>query len=123
MRMLLVTPSPANSLHFANSLGAQCGRAVMRAGDCEEALRKVARHNPGLVIVDESLRDLRPLEFIRQLLTKDAFVNVAVLSSLPADQFHEAYEGLGVLAQLPPRPGRKEAAELLAKYRRVAPAA
>lgn len=120
MKMLLVTPAPANSLHFANSLSAVCGGPIMRAGDCPEALQKVSRHKPSLVIVDENLRGMPALEFIRRLFSQDAFVNVAVMSNLPEEEFHEAYEGLGILAQLPPRPGRREAQELLAKYRQVA---
>jgi CheY-like chemotaxis protein len=120
MRILLLTPAPANSLHFANSLAAECGGPLLRAGECAEALQKVSSHKPGLVIVDEHLRDGTALEFIRQLVNLNAFVNVAVMSGLPEDRFHEAYEGLGVLAQLPPRPGRREAADLLAKYRQVA---
>lgn len=120
MKMLLVTPAPANSVHFANSLRAECGGSLLQAGECAQALEKVSEDKPGLVIVDESLRGTSALEFIRQIVNLDAFVNVAVMSGLPEEAFHETYEGLGVLAQLPPRPGRKEALELLAKYRQVA---
>jgi CheY-like chemotaxis protein len=120
MRVLLVTPAPANSLHFADSLSAECGELILRAGDCPEALQKVSHDKPGLVIVDENLRGISALEFIRQLMTLNAFINVAVMSSLPDEEFHQAYEGLGVLAQLPSLPGRQDAAELVAKYRQVA---
>lgn len=120
MKVLLVTPSPANSVHFANSLRAECEGPIMQAGECAQALEKISQDKPGLVIVDENLRGATALEFIRQLVSQDAFINVAVMSSLPEEVFHEIYEGLGILAKLPSRPGRKEALELLAKYRQVA---
>ncbi len=119
MKTLLVTPAPAGSVHFARLLGAKCGEPIMVATECAQALRKVARDTPGLVIVDEDLRQVSPLEFIRQLLALNAFVNVAVISRLSEERFHEVYEGLGVLARLPPRPGRRDALALLARCRQI----
>jgi DNA-binding NarL/FixJ family response regulator len=120
MKILLVTSAPANLLHFANCLSAACQEPLLRASHGQEALEKVSRHKPGLVIVDEHLQDGPALEFLRRLIALDAFVNVAVISDLPAEQFHEAYEGLGVLAQLPLRPGMQDATGLLSSYRQVA---
>ena len=42
-----------------------------------------------------------------------ASVTTAAVSSQPQDVFHEASEGLGIMAHLPPRPGKFEAEQLL----------
>jgi hypothetical protein len=51
----------------------------------------------------------------------DAFVPAAAVSRLPREAFHDLTEGLGVLAQLPPRPGVWEAEQLLALLDRISP--
>lgn len=123
MKMLLVTSSPAKSLHFAEVLGSQDGASLSRANEPAAALQMVSLDKPELVIVDENMRDGAAKDFIKGLYQVNAFTSVAVLSRLSEEAFHEAYEGLGILAQLPSRPGRQEALDLLATYRRVTGAA
>jgi hypothetical protein len=49
----------------------------------------------------------------------NAMVNTAVMSSLLGQQFHEASEGLGVLARLPLEPSAVDAANLLRTLRNL----
>ena len=66
-----------------------------------------------LVIVDEQLDDMSGIEFVKQLVTINPLANTTIVSSLAAEEFHEVTEGLGVLMQLPPHPGEKDAEALL----------
>ncbi len=67
-----------------------------------------------LVIVDEQLDDMSGIEFVKQLVMVNPLANTTIVSSLTDEDFHEATEGLGVLMQLPPHPGEKDAEALLA---------
>jgi hypothetical protein len=50
---------------------------------------------------------------MKKLLSINPMINCAAVSPLPHEAFHEASEGLGVLAQLPVAPGKPDAEKLL----------
>jgi CheY-like chemotaxis protein len=87
--------------------------AVLWAHDAASALEKASAEAPDLVVVDEFIGNLTGLDWIRRLLKVNAFIQTAAVSRLPHEAFHEASEGLGVMAQLPPRPGEAEGVKLL----------
>lgn len=66
-----------------------------------------------LVIIDELLDDMSGIEFAKQLVKINPLANTTIVGSLAAEEFHEITEGLGVLMQLPPHPGEKDAEALL----------
>ncbi len=72
-----------------------------------------------LVIVDEQLDDMSGIAFTKQLVKVNPLVNTAIVSTLTADEFHEATEGLGVLMQLPPQPTENDADALLAVLEKI----
>lgn len=72
-----------------------------------------------LVIVDEQLDDMSGIEFVQRLVQINPLVNTAIVGDLSKADFHEATEGLGVLMQLPPRPGDKDAEALLAVIEKI----
>ena len=74
---------------------------------------------PRLMIVDEEVDGLSNFEIARQIVLTNALANLAVVSSLSHDDFHEAGEGLGILVQLPPWPGEDEASRLLEAVKQV----
>ena len=82
-----------------------------------KALDKISNSPVDLVITDENLGDMSGLELALKLLSINPMVNCAAISSLSHEDFHEASEGLGLLAQLPPQPGEKEAEALLQQLR------
>lgn len=84
-----------------------------------EALRVIRTNPPQLAIIDFELPDREPLPLVQELLTVNAMVNTAVVSPLTEEEFHEASEGLGILAHLPLRPGKSDAVELLRKLRQI----
>ena len=65
------------------------------------------------VVTDENLGDMTGLEFIKTVITQKPMVNCAAVSALLPEDFHEASEGLGILMQLPVRPGPEYAKELV----------
>lgn len=72
-----------------------------------------------LVIVDEHLDDMTGIEFVKRLVQVNPLANTAIVGSMSTEAFHEATEGLGVLAQLPPRPVEADAEALLATLARI----
>jgi DNA-binding NarL/FixJ family response regulator len=123
LKTLLVTQDPATSIGFAEALRAESAGPILRALAGPEALEMATSAKPDLVIIDTGFRDEQCRGLVRKLLTRDAFINVAVVSPLKREAFQRAYQGLGILCQLPPRPGRREALALIQRYRRVTAAA
>ncbi len=80
---------------------------------CEAVLKTVETESFDLVITAEDLSDTKGLECIRKLVSLNPMLNCAAISTLSHKDFHEASEGLGVLMQLPERPGRDDATKLL----------
>jgi len=52
------------------------------------------------------------LELATRLLSINPMINCAAVSTLSPDKFHEASEGMGLMAQLPSKPGGEEAERL-----------
>lgn len=89
--------------------------AISRAESGADALAKIADQFYHLVVVDEKLPDMTGLELAEKTILKNPMSNVALVSTLSQEDFHEASEGLGLLMQLSPQPDRKEA-EILLKH-------
>jgi len=85
----------------------------------QKALAKLSETSVDLVITDKELGDMTGIEFAEKLVRVNPMINCAVLNSLPSDEFHEASEGLGVFAQLPLRPSRDDAENLLKRLKNL----
>jgi response regulator RpfG family c-di-GMP phosphodiesterase len=66
-----------------------------------------------LVITDETLTDMSGRDLVEQVTMKSPMTNCVAASKLSPDQFHEAYEGLGVLMQLPLTPDAESGDKLV----------
>jgi DNA-binding response OmpR family regulator len=119
LKILLVSPARDHLSVFAAALSSEAGVAVGWAESGKEALEIAGAERPHLVVIDDALADTAALDLVAQLLTLDAMMNTAVVSEVPPEEFHAASEGLGVMAQLPPHPGRENAAETLASLKRL----
>jgi CheY-like chemotaxis protein len=84
-----------------------------------DALAIIAEKDFDLVVADENLGDMSGLEFIKTVITQNPMVSCAAISTLSPDEFHEASEGLGILMQLPVRPGSEYARKLLEHLKRI----
>lgn len=120
-QFLLVTSRPQALEAFAQGLRSVPGTNLVWAPDGESALVALRATPLTLVVVDETLPDIPGLDLVRRIVAVNAFVSTALVSTLPAGEFHEVSEGLGILAQLPPQPGVTEARQLLDLVERLAP--
>jgi DNA-binding response OmpR family regulator len=81
-------------------------------------LEKVKSESPTFVIVDEGLADFEPLALVNEIVKINAMINTAVVSPLNHDDFHEASEGLGVLAPIPTTPKGEDGIQLAELFSR-----
>jgi DNA-binding NarL/FixJ family response regulator len=117
LHILLASNRPEVLHPFAAALASAPEVRFEQVASGAEALSSVRALSPDLVIIDSDLPDFKPLDLVSKLITTNAMINTAVVSPLSEAEFHEASEGLGVLAHVPPRPDASHAAELLAKLK------
>jgi DNA-binding response OmpR family regulator len=79
----------------------------------------VVEASPDLLIIDEAVDGQSGLAIARQIIRVNAMVNLAVVSSLSSEAFHEAAEGLGIMVHLPPHSGGQQADTLLAALAKI----
>lgn len=65
------------------------------------------------MVIDETLDGISNIDIARDVIFANAMINLVLVSSLSAEDFHVVSEGLGVLASLPPYPGQDDAARLI----------
>jgi DNA-binding response OmpR family regulator len=97
---------------FTKELADATGQEVTVAPDGKTALEWVADKAPALVIADQGLPDLEPLDLVREIMMVSAMTLTAVITTLDEEAFHEEAEGYGVLMPLPPTPAAKDGVEL-----------
>lgn len=112
-RILLVVDQMDTFEELADALRQEGGAEILWAHDSENAFSKVADDPPDLVIVDETIGETSGLDWIRRLMEVNAFIHTAAVSSLSHEEFHETSEGLGIMDQLPPRPGKADAQRIV----------
>ena len=92
---------------------------ITRADSGSNGLSMISETDFDLIVTDENLGDMTGLDFIRKIVSKRPIVNCAAISSLSPGDFHEASEGLGILMQLPVRPGKEHAVTLLEHLKKI----
>jgi len=118
-KLLLVSREIDSLSRLLSALRGQGDIELEGSTSGQEALAMLANKGVDLVIVDEDLGDMTALEFARKLLKINAMINCAVVSSLTHEEFHEASEGLGIMAQLPNQPGRMDAENLIKTLKHI----
>ncbi len=120
-QILLVSPEK-NSFKDLESPFSENKATSQWTDTAEKALSMLAGQKFDLVITHEQLPDMTGRKLVEKIITLNAMLNCVVLSALSKEDFHEAYEGLGVLMQFPLMPGKNEAEALfdhLARIRRI----
>lgn len=112
MSILLVTPRAQELVAFAEALGRDSGLPVAFAATWNEAVAQMKAAPPQFMILDQGLAEGSPLELSKKVLMINAMVNLAVVSPLGEEEFHEASEGLGILAPIPVNPATAEGSAL-----------
>jgi len=113
LKLLIITPDASGFAEFARELTETGRLEIFWAETGAQALAMLTRDPVDLVVADESLKDMTGLAFAEKLVSLNPMINCALVSSRPADEFHEISEGLGILAQLTPTPDRNQARNLI----------
>jgi DNA-binding response OmpR family regulator len=119
LRILLATARPEALHSFTETLSSDPEVQLDQAPSGADTLHAVRTAPPQLVVIDFELPDFKPLDLVKELLMVNAMVATAVVSPLSEQRFHEASEGLGVLARVPEEHCSIDAVELLGKLRSV----
>jgi len=119
LKLLLVSREIDSLSRLSSALRGQGDIELEVSTSGEEALAMLANKGVDLVIADEDLGDMTALEFARRLLKINAMINCAVVSNLTHEEFHEASEGLGIMAQLPNQPRGTDAENLIRTLKHI----
>lgn len=117
-QILFVTPDRSTFADLSSAFKNQ-GDSIHWAASGDQALGAIGEQTVDLVVTDEHLGDMTGLELIGRLVAVNPMVNSAAVSSLSKEAYHEASEGLGVLMQLPPSPGRADGERLMAHLNQI----
>ncbi len=66
-----------------------------------------------LLIMEETVEDAKARSLVESVIAKSPMTNCVVAGSLEKEEFHDLYEGYGVLMQVPLRPAKKDAKKLV----------
>ncbi|NVM23004.1 MAG: response regulator [Desulfobacterales bacterium] len=119
VKLLLATPDRKSLSELASALEEHYDVDLTWAESGANALDIISHTAVDLVIADEKLGDMTGLEFAERLVLVNPMVNCALVSPLSAKDFHDASEGLGLMAQLPIRPGEKQAEDMLQRLKKL----
>jgi DNA-binding NarL/FixJ family response regulator len=119
LKLLIVSPVEASLSGLETALMGYDNVELLQVNRGEDALDMVSNNAVDLVIADQDLGDMSGLEFAGRLLKKNPMINCALVSDLPPEKFHETSEGLGLMAQIPVRPGEKDAEDILVKLKHI----
>ena len=119
LKLLLVSPDKDAFSGFSSVLAEHDDVELSWAECGEAAFRIVSETTVDLIVTDEKLGDMTGLGFAGRLLAVNPMINCATVSRLSAKKFHEASEGLGLMAQLPVSPGKVQAEALLQQLRDI----
>ena len=113
IKLLLVSPNKNTLYNLASALAEHPDVDLSWAESGKTALEISTDSAIDLVVTDENLGDMTGLEFAGRLLSVNPMINCASVSSLSPEKFHEISEGLGIMVQLPVKPDKEDAEELL----------
>ncbi len=112
IHLLIGSRNQAGFTNFVNGFEKEAMR-IVRAESCQDILLLLEQEQLDLVIVDEKLSDMGGQSCIKKIVAQWPMVNSAVVSSLSDKAFHQAFEGMGVLMQLPKNPDKEAAIRLI----------
>lgn len=72
-----------------------------------------------LVIMEEALSDMNAKVLVEAVTTQSPMTNCAITGTMDKKQFHDVYEGYGVLMQLPVQPGQDDARNLENQLKKI----
>lgn len=118
IHVLLATPDRLNFADLSATLQTE-NAAIAWESAGAAALDTLGGKSVDLVVADETLDDMKGLEFAERLVALNPMINCALVSPLEKKEFHEASEGLGIIMQLPPKPGPADGQRLMAHLKQI----
>ena len=118
MHVILATGDKSRLAAIARGIEPS-GAAIDWATSGQAVLETIVTNPVDLVVADEDLGDTPGLALVKQLVRTNPLINCALVSSLPAEEYHEASEGLGILMQLPPEPSKADGQQLMARMNQI----
>jgi len=112
-KILIITQQDGNFSRLAEGLSDKNANEILWA-DSLTAAHAAAVRPIDLIIIDDKMEGRPGTDIAKEMIKVNVMANLALVSSLPPEEFHEASEGLGIMAQLPVNPDEKDA-ELLLK--------
>lgn len=119
LKFLLVTQTRKTFAGLASAFSDREEVEFFWAESGAEALGLVSAGAIDLMVSDEELGDMNAIELATRMVRMNPMTHCACVSPLSAKDFHEISEGLGLLAQLPPHPGKRDAEYLLERLKEV----
>jgi len=111
-KFLIITQNAGNFLRLAEGLSDKNTNVIIWA-DSLTVAHAAATGSIDLVIIDEKVDGRPGPDIAKDMIRVNAMANLALVSGLSPEDFHEATEGLGVMAQMPSCPDEKDAERLL----------
>ena len=109
--ILLQTGRPAAFVDFVEEL-ARHDCAVATVANADACKKHMQDATPALVVLDSASQEQARQDVIG-IMRVNALVHTAVISDMPEEAFHDAMEGLGILASLPSAPTADDARRVL----------
>lgn len=72
-----------------------------------------------IAIMEEDLPDMNAKALVEAVVTQSPMTNCAITGTMDKTQFHDLYEGYGVLMQLPVQPGQDDARNLEDQLKKI----
>lgn len=110
--ILIITQNADKFFRLAKSLRAENSNEVLWA-DSAASARSAASALIDLIIIDGRIGERTGMDIAKDMIRVNALAQLALVSTLSPEEFHEAAEGLGVLSSLPLLPDEKDAEILL----------
>lgn len=113
INIILVSKEESVLAEVASVFAARSGFDVTWFASAEQVWTFMQSTKIDVAVVSDLLQDCTGLQFIKKLVTKNPFVNCALMSPLSHDEFHEETEGYGIFMQLPVNPTPKSANDMI----------
>ncbi|MFC1895139.1 hypothetical protein ACFL0Q_00535 [Thermodesulfobacteriota bacterium] len=115
----MASPDKDSLSELESALAEHDDVCLLRAESVNKTLDLASENAIDLVIADERLGDTTGLELAAGLLSVNPMITCATVSRLTPEKFHEASEGLGIMAQLSIHPDKEDAESLLHRLRQI----
>ena len=119
LTILVASPDKTSLSELESALAEHDDVRLLHAESVDKTLDLASEKSIDLVIADERIGDTTGLELATGLLSINPTITCSVVSGLTPEEFHEASEGLGIMAQLPIHSGRTQAESLLHRLREI----